>query len=140
MPETDFCSIDDQADLSEMSELSFQPARAIGSYHSRTRIAGLSRNLLNRRGAEQLGRTGNLGGNPAQMDRTALMDSNDQPDEIAYLCHSLVRTQFTNPLKPGMIEGVDRHEVAPFVKWLGQTDFTGVLVPISFHFVKVSGG
>jgi hypothetical protein len=26
-----------------------------------------------------------------------------------------------------------------YVKCLGQNDFTGVLVPISFHFVKVSG-
>jgi hypothetical protein len=73
------------------------------------------------------------------MDRTALMDANDQPEEIAKLCHSLVRTHFTNPFKPGMIQGVDRHKNSCKI---GMTQpFYEKERPHAdqLHFVKVSG-
>jgi hypothetical protein len=73
--------------------------------------------------AQQLRRTRHLSGNSAQTHRPALKDPNHQPDEVAYLCNALSRSQFPNPLKPSMIECVDRHGSPPVRKFSGKNHY-----------------
>jgi hypothetical protein len=51
------------------------------------------------------------------------MDAYDQPDNVANLGNPLTRTQFLNPLKPGMIELVDRHGSPPVSEFCGKNYF-----------------
>jgi hypothetical protein len=70
---------------------------------------------------------------------TALVESDDQPDEVADLGHPLVWTQFSNPGKPGMREDVDRHGMT-LRKMVRKNLFYWSSRADQLFFVKVSGG
>jgi len=90
--------------------------------------------------AEQLGWAWDLVGDLGQVNRSALVDTYDQPSEGPQPGESLMRSQLLNPLKPGMIQLVGRHW-SPLWKVVSvlQNNFTG-FDPVDQTFVvKVSG-
>jgi hypothetical protein len=64
--------------------------------------------------AEQLRFSRYLPSDPAEVNRTTLMNSNNQPGEIPDAGYSFGRLQLSNFHKPSMIELVDRHGILPF--------------------------
>ncbi len=63
--------------------------------------------------AEFFGSARDLAGNIAQVNRFALIDPDEQPDEVSHPSDALIREQLPNLLKPGMIETVGRHWFPP---------------------------
>jgi hypothetical protein len=73
----------------------------------------------------------------AQVHRTALVNSNQQPGKISNACFSFHRLQLSNFHKPSMIEIVDRHGILLFfVRAKLRSTF---IVPINPLFLKVYG-
>jgi hypothetical protein len=137
---TDLGTVQNQTDLSETIELGFQPFSGNAFIPIPDPDGGIVQEPAQATSeANQFGLAWDLHRNVAQTNRATLMNSDDQPYKVAYLGNPLTRSHFTNPVKPGIIEAVDRHEFAPFCKMFRSNDFTGVLVSINFHFVKVSG-
>jgi hypothetical protein len=125
MAKANLGAVYDQADFSQMPELCFQPLPSDGFVpfpHSDSGV--IQQPAQPPGGAQQFGQTGDLPGYAAQAYRPALMNTNDQPGEIPDLRHPLVGSQFLNPLKPGMIEIVDRHVAAPVKIFCGKNYFT----------------
>jgi hypothetical protein len=52
------------------------------------------------------------------------MNANYQPGKVSYLGDALVGSQFSNPMKPGMTQVVDRHDVPPVKKFCRKNYFT----------------
>src|SRR3990170_1189697 len=124
VPKADLGAIHKQTDFSQMLELRCQPLSSDGFIpfpHSNGRVVQQSAQAAGQ--AQQLRWTGYLPSNPAQTYRTTLVDPHDQPDEIAGLSDALARSHRLNPLKPGMIESVGRHRVAPFRKMVRENRF-----------------
>ena len=121
---TNLRPIHDQTNLSNAVKLGFQPLtgyRFIPRSHSNSWI--IQQPTQSSGGTQQLGWTGYLPRNAAQIHRPALIDPDDQPDKVSNLGHPLSWSQFTNPMNPGIIEVVDRHWVTPFRKMVGQNRF-----------------
>src|SRR3990172_194708 len=128
MPKADLSAIHNQTDLSQISKLPFQPLPGDGFVPFPYPDGGISQQPAQAAGhAQQLSRARNLSGNPAQTHRSALKDPNDQPDEVTGLGDPLTRSQELNPLKPGMIERVGRHEVPPVKKFDGKNYFNRIV-------------
>jgi hypothetical protein len=49
----------------------------------------------------------------AQVNRLAFVNTDEQPDKVAQARDVLTRTQLLNPVKPGMIQTVDRRRLPP---------------------------
>ena len=133
--------IHDQADFSQVPELSFQPLSSNGFIpfpHSNSGI--IQQPAQSSRGAQQPGRARNLPGNTAKAHRSALIDAYDQPDKITDLSDALSRSQFHNSTKPGIIEVVGWHWVSPLLEWLFTTKSSAESIPTNYSFTKVSGG
>jgi site-specific DNA recombinase len=125
MSEADLGAIHDQADFSQMAKLSFQPLpsdRCVPFSHSYGRV--IQQPAQAPSGAQQFGWTGYLPGNTTQAYRPALITPNNQPDKVANLSDALVGSQFSNPLKPGMIHTVDRHVATSGKDFYRKNDFT----------------
>ena len=69
---------------------------------------------------KQLSRARYFACNSAQPHRSTLVNPNDQPSKIPYLCNSLPRSQFHYLMNPGIIELVGRHCFSPFRKMVVQ--------------------
>jgi hypothetical protein len=138
--EAHFGPIHDQAHLLERTGLGLDPLtgnRIIPITHLEGRVIQKS--------AQAAGQTRQFSGSrdfasyTAQTDRAALVDPNQQPNEVADLGNPLGGSQFLNATNPGMIKGVDRHLDTPGVKGFAKTHFTGEPLPINYFVVKVSG-
>ena len=117
-------AIHNQTDLSQIAELGFQPLSCnwlVPLPNSDSSVVQQPAQAAG--GAQQLGRPGNLASDPAQANRTTLINPDKQPDKVAYLCDPLSRSQFLNPLKPGMIEPVDRRDDPPVCEFCGKNYF-----------------
>lgn len=105
-----FRSVNDQPDLLNMLGLGLIPllgSRSIpGTYLNGCLLPKAFEPLCD---TGYLGFPGNFIANPAQTDRAALKDTNQEPDEALNLVDTLLQVQFTNWLKPGIINAVDRH-------------------------------
>jgi hypothetical protein len=125
---SDLRTIHDQTDLSRMSKLPLQPFPGDGFVPCPDPYGWVSQQSTKAPGyTQQLCRTGNLSGNPAQTYRTALKDPDDQPDKVASLSNALIGAQALNPLKPGMIEIVGRHEIPPVKEFCGKNYFNRIV-------------
>jgi site-specific DNA recombinase len=128
MSKSDLSTIHDQTDLSRMSKLPLQPFPGDGFVPGPDPYGWVSQQSTKAPVyTQQLCRTGNLSGNPAQTDRTALKDPDDQPDKVASLSNALIGAQVLNSLKPGMIEMVGRHEVPPVKEFCGKNYFNRIV-------------
>ena len=110
MPKANLGPVYNQTDLSEMTELwakQLASDRFVPFPHTDGRI--IQQSVQTPCETQQLRRTGDFPSNSAQGNGSALVDADDQPDEVAYLCDPLVWSQLSNLLFPGMIELVDRH-------------------------------
>jgi len=58
------------------------------------------------------------------MHRSALINTNDQPDETSHLSDPLAGSQLSNSLVPYIIQLVDRHVTSPGKGFCGKNDFT----------------
>jgi hypothetical protein len=140
MPKAHLCPIHDQADFSQVPQLSFQPI----SSNRLVPFSHLDGGIIQQPAqspsvAQQLSWTRDLPGNAAQAHRAALKNPNHQPNERAHLSNALSGSQFPNPANPGIIEMVGRHWITPFLKWLCKTYFSGESLPINYSIFKVSG-
>lgn len=100
MPETNLGAVHNQMDFTQIPELSFQPHPSDGFVPFSYSNSGVIQQPAQSPGrTHQLGQTWDLACNPAQTDRAALVEANDQPGEVANLGNSLIWTQFLNPLK-----------------------------------------
>lgn len=118
MPETNLGAIHNQIDFTQVPELSFQPHPGDGFVPFPHSNGGISQQSAQSPGrTHQLGLARDLAGYAAQTDREALVDANDQPNEVENLGNALAGTQFLNPLEPGMIERVGRHGPPPVSKF-----------------------
>src|SRR4030066_78547 len=141
MTKTNLSAIPDQANFSQVPELSFQPFSSNGFIpftHSNSGI--IQQPAQSSRSAQQPGRARNLPGNTAKAHRSALIDTYDQPDKITDLSYALSRSQFHNSSKPGIIEVVGWHWVSPLLEWLFTTKSSAESIPTNYSFTKVSGG
>ena len=124
MSKANLGAIYNQTDLSQVAKLGFQPQpgdRLIPFPYSNGRVVQQSAHATG--GAQQLGSAGDLASNPAQTHRPALVDASHQPSKIAYLGNPLFGSRFLNPLKPGMIEPVDRRDDPPVCEFCGKNYF-----------------
>ena len=140
MTKTNLCSIHDQSDFSQGLPLSLQPLPGnwlIPFPNTNGRIIQKSAQSLG--GTQELCRSRNLIGNPAQMDAAGFVDTDHQPHKVAKLCDPGIGSLFTNLVYQCKIESVDRHWVTPFLKWFRKTYFIGEFMSINYSFVKVSG-
>ena len=136
MRKTNFGSIHNQPYLLHMSGLTFQPAPSNGlipgTYIDRW-ISQQSAQALYE--TEQLRPSRHLPGNPAQINRTALMNSDNQPSNIPNTRYSFRWLQLSNSHNPCMIEIVDRHG---FLLLFGCANYRSTLiVPINPFLLKV---
>jgi site-specific DNA recombinase len=116
MSEANLSAIYDQADFSQMAELSFQPLpsdRCVPFSHSDGGV--IQQPAQAPRNTRQFGFARNFASYFTHTHRAAQINSKHQPNKGSNLGDALVRSQFSNPLKPGMIQTVDRH-VATFGK------------------------
>jgi hypothetical protein len=121
MPKTYLRTIDYQAYLSQGVKLRHQPLTGDGFVPFPYLNGRIFQQPAHSTGhAQQLCWAGYLPSYAAQTYRTALIDSDYQPDDVSGLSDALTRSQFLNPLKPGMIEIVGRHEAAPVKKFCGK--------------------
>ncbi len=124
MPKANLGAIDDQPDFSHMPELCFQPLPSDGLVPFPYSDGGVIQQPAQPPGCtQQLGWTRDLPGNAAQTHRPALINADHQPDKVAYLSNSLARSQFLNPMNPGMIQDVGRHDDPPVKKFCGKNYF-----------------
>ena len=141
MRKAHFTAIHNQADLLPVLGLTFQPLsrnRFIPCPHDNRWISQQSAQAPC--DTDQLRLSWDLPCHPAQVDRTTLINPDDQPDETANLGDPLVRAQFLDSLNPGMIQCVDRHETSPVGFSVVRTTYTAVSLPINSPFLKLSGG
>ena len=127
MPKANLGAIHNQTDLSQVAKLGFQPQPGDGFIpfpYSNGWVVQQSAQAAG--SAQQLGWTGDLARNSAQAYRPALIDAGHQPDKVAYLSDPLFGSQFLNPLKPGMIEPVGRHDDPPVSEFCGKNYFNRV--------------
>jgi hypothetical protein len=81
----------------------------MGSYHSVFVCQGYSTKDYSSNGTQQLCRCRNLSGNSAQAIRTALINANHQPGDIADAGDTISRSKLSDAHILGMIELTDRH-------------------------------
>jgi hypothetical protein len=113
MCKADFAAINNQPDLLSIFRLTFQPLSRNGFIpfaDGDRRVSKQSAQAA--RDTDQFRFSWDFPGDTAQIDRAALINPNDQPDEASNLGNALVGTQFPNSLNPSMIQGVDRHETS----------------------------
>ena len=136
MSKTNFGSIHNQPYLLEMTGLTCQPASRnwlIPGMNIDCWVCQQPAQALY--GTEQLCFTRYLPCNPAQVHRSALVNSDQQPSKIPNACFSFRRLQLSNFHKPSMIEIVDRHGLLLF---FGRAKLRSTLiVPINPFFLKV---
>src|SRR5271157_42643 len=140
MSKTDFGTIHDQTDLSQTAPLGLQPVlrdRSVPFPDIDRRV--IQKTAQTPGSAHQFRLARDLPGDPAQIHRMTLIDTDHQPHKVSYLRDSLVRPQFTNSLHPVMIEIVDRHSTAPVVRFLGRSLLYSVLRADQHLFTKLSG-
>jgi hypothetical protein len=124
MPKANLGPVYNQMHLSEMTELCFKSLasdRFVPFPHPDGRI--IQQSAQTPCVTQQLRRTGDFPCNSAQGNGSSLVDADDQPDEVAYLCDPLVWSQLVDLLILGMIELVDRHWVTPFRKMVRENRF-----------------
>jgi hypothetical protein len=110
MTKTDLGAVNDQADFSQVSELSSHPFSSDGFIPLAHADSGIIQQPAQTSGgAQQLGRSGDLPRNPAQVHRSALINSDQQPGKVLNTGNSFHRSQLLNFHNPSMIESVDRH-------------------------------
>jgi site-specific DNA recombinase len=114
MPETDFAAIRNQTDFPNRvcHGLQHIPGnRRVPLTHPNRRV--VQKATQTPRDAQRIGPAWYLQRHLAQMHRPAPVDAHQQPGKIAQTCDALSRAQLFNPLKPSMIQSVDRHLWAP---------------------------
>ncbi len=138
MSKANFGPIHNQPHLVKITGLTCQPAvrnRFIPCTHIYRRVSQQSAQALDQ--AEQLRLTRHLSCNPAQIHRTALVNSYDQPGKILDAGFSFRRLQLSNSYVPSMIETVDRQGALLFLfKQISGVHFSCR----STLFLKVYGG
>jgi hypothetical protein len=140
MSGADLSAIHDQADLAKVSKLRCQPFSSDRFIPGSNPDGGVTQEPSQASNcAQELGSSRYFASNSAHSDRTTLVDPNQQPDKVSNLGDPLVRSQFSNSLKPSMILLVDRHGSPPDEVFCGKSTLTGVCLPINYSFVKVSG-
>jgi hypothetical protein len=118
--------------------------RAIGSYHSRTRTAGLSRKTTKPPcDADQVSDAGYLHRNLTQMNRFTFKDAYHQPRHVADTGDAFVRSQLHKLSQPVMVQLVDPHGFTPCKSFVFSNNFTQVGLAkksLFARFAKLSGG
>jgi hypothetical protein len=97
---------------------------AIGSYHFRTRMAGLSSNLLSRPKRSSVSLLQASCKQSCSNIPNAQVNPDHQPNKPSNLGDPLSRAQFLNPHFPCIIELVDRHVAPPGKMFCSKNNFT----------------
>src|SRR4030066_1749672 len=115
MTKTDLGAVYDQADFSQVPELSFQPLSSDGFIPLTHADSGIIHQpAQSSRSAQQPGWSGNLPRNPAQIHRSTFINSDHQPGEVLNTGNSFHWSQLLNFHNQSMIESVDRHGILLF--------------------------
>jgi len=141
MPKANLGSIYLQMDFAQMLDLGFQPLpsdRCIPVSYSNRRIVQQSAQASG--DTQQYCLARDLTRNSAEIYRTALINTNYQPDKVAYLGNALAGAQFLNPANLCIIELVDRHQTSPEVLFCRGKTLLRFVLPINCFVIKVSGG
>ncbi len=125
MSKANLGSIHGQADFPNPAQLFFQPMtgnRFVPFAHPDSRV--VQQPAHSSCSAGQLCRSRYLTRYFAHMHRSALINTNDQPDETSHLSDPLAGSQLSNSLVPYIIQLVDRHVTSPGKGFCGKNDFT----------------